>query len=108
MLDVIGELQRPAVQVQKSESQTAVQDFEWLKQAGVDVARSLLEDEDCIAALKAAKYDLILRDTVGWQTHLLSKMLDVPEVVRSLKPGSNLRGLNPMQGPTFLLTTACI
>ena len=78
-----------------------MQDFAWIKQAGVDLARSLLEDEDCIAALKAAKYDLILRDPVGWHTHLLSKMLDVPEVVCSPEPGSKLRGLKAMQGPTF-------
>ncbi|KAK9844253.1 hypothetical protein WJX84_002083 [Apatococcus fuscideae] len=57
-----------------------VKDFEWIRQTGLSLARSLLADKECFAALKADNYDLILRDTIGWQTQLLSKMLEVPEV----------------------------
>ena len=62
-----------------------VQDFEWIRQAGLKLARGLLSDKQCVATLKSEKYDLILRDTIGWQTHLLTQMLDVPEVVRSIE-----------------------
>ena len=33
----------------------AMQDHEWLRQARMDVARTLLADKDCIAALKAGQ-----------------------------------------------------
>ena len=62
-----------------------MQDFEWHRQAGLKVAHGLLSDKECIATLKAEKYDLVLRGTVGWQTHLLTQMLDVPEVVRGIE-----------------------
>ncbi|KAK9825956.1 hypothetical protein WJX74_001057 [Apatococcus lobatus] len=75
-----AELYEALALLEKAGLGLSTQDFDWMRQTGLSLARSLLADKECIAALKANNHDLILRDTIGWHTQLLSKMLEVPEV----------------------------
>ena len=47
---------------------------------GMHIAECLMTDNATITALRAEKYDIILRDASSWPTKLLSQMLQVPEV----------------------------
>lgn len=51
-----------------------------LRQDGPDLAKSLLTDNNTIQLLKAADFDFVLRDIFSWPAHLLSHVLDIPEV----------------------------
>lgn len=56
------------------------QAFVAFRKDGMDVAQHLMSDNATVAALKAEKFDLILRDATYWPTKLLSQMLHVPAV----------------------------
>ena len=57
-----------------------MQTMAWLKQEGMEIAQSLLQDDDAIAAMKAEKFDLVIRDIASWPTHLPAEILQVPKV----------------------------
>ena len=57
-----------------------LQNLEWLRKEGLSFARHLMADNATIATLRANKFDLVLRDIISWPTHLLSQILEVPEV----------------------------
>ena len=62
------------------DSKDGVQNLGWLKECSLRVARSLMEDNDTIAQLKADKYDLVLRDTLSWPALLPAQILGIPHV----------------------------
>ena len=46
----------------------------------MDIGKYLMSDNATIEALKAEKFDIIVRDASSWPTKLLTQMLNVPEV----------------------------
>lgn len=73
-----------------------LQNLAWLRQDGLDIAESLLTDNSTIKLLRAAKFDLVLRDIVSWPSQLLSQILDIPEV-----DVLTLGCLQPFFGPRY-------
>ena len=57
-----------------------LQVFDWLRDDGMKIAQSLMEDSQTVAAMRAEKFDLVLRDIGSWPTHLPSELLNIPEV----------------------------
>ncbi len=51
-----------------------------LRHDGLSNSRSLLEDNETIALLRAERFDLVLTDVVLWPTGLLSQILEIPEI----------------------------
>lgn len=52
----------------------------FLKQGGIEIAQSLMEDSHAIAAMRSQNFDLVLRDIGSWPTHLPAEMLQIPEI----------------------------
>lgn len=52
----------------------------WLKQEGIEIAQSLMEDSHAISAIRTHNFDLVLRDIAPWPTHLPAEMLQIPEI----------------------------
>lgn len=67
-----------------------LQVLKFLRQDALDIARSLMEDTRAISAMRAAHFDVVIRDMGSWALHLPAEMLQIPEVdligVSSLLP----------------------
>ncbi len=73
-----------------------LQRLRWLKTSNLRIARSLLEDNQTIATLKAENYDLVLRDALSWPALLPPQILGIP-YVDVLTTGV----LQPLFGPRY-------
>ena len=63
-----------------AKSVRGLQVLAFLRQDGLDVAQSLMEDSLATTAMMAENFDLLIRDMGSWATHLPAEMLQIPEI----------------------------
>ena len=63
-----------------AEVQWGLQKLEKFKTNNLRVAQSIMEDNETFTRLKAAKYDLVLRDALSWPALLPAEILGLPTV----------------------------